>query len=210
MTRFYLNQIEIPAPPPGISSLDQFMKHIEAKHLAPNLIIREISSDGLPLAFEANAKNPAFFLKEFEESQRIEITAATIADIARDSIREALSYLERVEALTPSLAESFQLSPGPEAFDNFKELFNGFYWMNLLLDRLQTNFHISLEELQIQGVSSKEYQARFAAVLKQLIDSQERADFILVSDLLEYEFLPLIPIWKEMFNKLMQKVEAVN
>jgi hypothetical protein len=210
MTRFYLNRTEIPAPPAGISSLNQFLKHIEEKHLPPYLIIREVNLDGLPLANDYNVNDPALFRTQFEQSEKIEVMAATVGEIARDSIREALSFLERAQALTPSLAESFQLSPGHEAFDNFKELLNGFYWMNLLLDRLQTNFRIPLEEILIQDLTCKEHQHKFAALLKQLIDSLERADFILLSDLLEYEFLPLIQTWKEMFNKLIQKVEAAS
>ncbi|MCK7492399.1 MAG: hypothetical protein MZW92_12930 [Comamonadaceae bacterium] len=39
-----------------------------------------------------------------------------------------------------------------------------------------------------------------------MIESHQRSDFNLISDLLEYEVLPYIPAWKEIFGILSQRV----
>ena len=48
------------------------------------------------------------------------------------------------------------------------------------------------------------------SILKQLIDSQERGDVVMLSDLLEYEILPMAPIWREMFLAIEKSVNAAN
>jgi hypothetical protein len=210
MPRFYINEVEIPPPPPDICSFDQFLKHVEDKHLDSKSIIQEINVDGIAVESDEMAEDSCRFSREFGQGQKIAITTTTIGAIAQSSIAEAISYLDRIEAITPSLSISMQSSPGPEDFENLKELYNGFYWLNLLLDRLRVNFSVSLEDIKVQELSANEHQLRFLSVLRQLVDSQERADFILISDLLEYELLPLIPIWKEIFAKMGQSLVAAK
>ena len=44
--------------------------------------------------------------------------------------------------------------------------------------------------------------------MKQLVQSQEKGDLVLISDLLEFEILPMIAVWKEMFLIIQEKVRA--
>jgi hypothetical protein len=133
-----------------------------------------------------------------------------VAEIAFDSIAEALAYLDRVEKLTPSLAESFQFSPGPEAHDNLRHLYEGFHCLSLLLEKLRARFGVNLEDIRIRDIPFREHLQKFASVLKELIGSQEQRDFVLISDLLQYEIYPLIPVWKEMFGIVAEKVRPAG
>jgi hypothetical protein len=45
----------------------------------------------------------------------------------------------------------------------------------------------------------REYHQRFISILKQLVTAQEQEDFVLIGDLLEFEILPIIPVWKALF-----------
>lgn len=207
MTRLFIDEKEI-ASPLNISSLDQILKHVEDVHLPPKSVIRRICVDGLSLLPDALSEDKDGILSQMENRDKVEIFTGTLSEIAHDSIIEAVAYLDRIEAITPSLATSFQISPGPESFENLRQLCDGFYWLNLLLDKLETNFQITLENVLIKERPAREHLQKFIAILKQLIDSQERRDFVLISDLLEYEVLPLVPIWKEIFSFISQKVNA--
>ncbi len=209
MTRFFINEKEI-APPLNASSLDQVLKHVEDAHIPPNSVIRRIRVDGLSLLPDALPENVGEILNQIENRDKIEIFTGTLPEIARDSITEAVAYLDRIETITSSLATSFQVSPGPESFNNLRQLCEGFYWLSLLLDKLEASFQISLEDVFIKEKPAREHLQKFIAVLKQLIDSQERRDFVLISDLLEYEVLPLVPIWREIFSFVSQKVNAAQ
>jgi hypothetical protein len=209
MTRVFINEREI-APPLDISSLDQIVKHVEDVHLAPDSVIRRICVDGLSLFPDVLHEGAREILRQIENRDKVEIFTGTLQEIARDSIMEAMAYLDRIEAVTPSLATSFQVRPGPESFEKLRQLDEGFYWLNLLLDRLKTNFQIPLEDLLVKGKPVLEHLQKFIEALKQLVDSQEKGDFIMISDLLEYEILPLVPVWKEIFSLILQRVNVAQ
>jgi hypothetical protein len=85
-------------------------------------------------------------------------------EIALDSIGQAGEYLDRVEAAIPSLSTAFQTAPSPEAFQHLRQLYEGFYWLNLLLDKLKANFHMNFDDVLVQGflrVSSTKDSLRF-------------------------------------------------
>jgi hypothetical protein len=192
------------------SSFEKLLDHIEEYDLPPNSVIRSIHVDGLPITTNSLKEDSSGIFKEMENRDKVEIVTGTIHEIALDSISEAMDYLDRVETATPSLAAGFQISPGPEAFESLRELYEGFYWLTLLMDKLETNFHLSLDDISIQGMPAREHHQKFISILKQLIDSQERGDFVLVADLLEYEVLPQAPIWKEMFGIMLDKLDVAQ
>ena len=150
MTRLFVNNEEIAVPPPSFSSLQQVIKHVEANLLPPDSVIRQVNLDGLTVDAGNCEENPGLFLGDLTSRGRIEITTCTLKDIALDSIREAESYLERVDNLTPSLAATFRDYPGPEAFENLKQLYDGFYWMSMLLIRLGSVFSINTSATNIK------------------------------------------------------------
>jgi hypothetical protein len=207
MTKFYVNEREI-APPLDVSSLDKVLKQIEEDHLPPNSVVRKIQIDGIPLMSDDIPVNSSGLLQSLQVQEKVEIYTGTLAEIARDSISEALDYLDRIEAATPSLASGFQTYPGPESFEGLRQLYEGLYWLNLLMDKLETGLKISLQNILINNVPAREHHQKFIAVLKQMIDSQEKGDFILIADLLVYEILPLVPIWREMFTVILKKVDG--
>jgi hypothetical protein len=204
MTKYYVNEKEI-APPLDVSSLDKALKEIEVAHLEPNSVVWQVQVDGVPIIPDDFPEAPSDLLQHLDNREKIEIYTGTLNEIARESIAEASTYLDRVEAATPDLASSFQISPGPESFESLRQLYEGLYWLNLLMDKLETSFHISLDNIRIQDVPAREHHQKFISVLKQMIDSHERGDFILIADLLEYEILTLVPVWREMFNIILEK-----
>ncbi len=205
MTRFFVNDREIP-PPLNAVSLEQVLKHVEDVHLPPDSLIRHIEIDGLPFVPNDSSEVQSEIINQIDKRDKVEIFTGTLAEIARHSITEALAYLDRIEAATPSLAESFRVSPRVASFRDLRQLNEGFYWLNLLLDKLRTKYGVDLNEIPIQEASAQEHCHKFISILKQLVESQEKRDFVLISDLLEYEILPLVPVWKELFGVISEKV----
>jgi hypothetical protein len=67
-----------------------------------------------------------------------------------------------------------------------------------------------LDEVIVQGVPAGEHNKKFISVLKQLMDSQEKGDMVLISDLLEYEIAPMVPLWKEMFQIIADRTAVAR
>ena len=194
MTRLFVDEREV-AFPCVVTSLDQLLKHVEATEVAPKYVIHQVHIDGAPVLSEFRTA----VLANIAERERIDIFTTPLEKVVQDSVREAISYLERAESVIPSLAASFQAYPGPEAFENLKQLYEGFYWLNLLLARLEKTGHVAPAETQVRGKVIQQHHEAFAGILRQMVEAQERGDFILISDLLEYEVVPFVSVWKEIF-----------
>ena len=208
MTRFYVNEREI-VPPAGIKSFDEILKHVDGNQLPPNSVVRMVNIDGNPIRDDL-FEDPAGIIKRMENGEKVEIITGTVEEIVHDSLSEAFAYLERAEEGIPALAQNFQTDPGPESFRGLRQLYEGFYWLNLLLSKLSDNFEIPLDDVVVQGVPAGEHHRRFISILKQLMDSQEKGDMVLISDLLEYEIAPMVPLWKEMFQMIADRGVATR
>jgi hypothetical protein len=206
MARLFLDQREIAPPQAGFASLEEIVKHIELSHLPGNSVIRQIHIDGLPITSGEFTNNPAHLFANVNEREKIEVFTGTIWEVARDSVNEAVQYLDRIRALIPSVSSGFQVLPTSESFINLKQLCEGFYWISLLLDRLQTTFRINPETVSIRDINAREHQRRFVSLMKQMVEAQEREDYILISDILDFEVLPSVPVWKEMLEKFGEKI----
>jgi hypothetical protein len=203
MTRLYIDKQEITSLPPDMTSLEQVLKLVEANHLAPRTVIRQVHVDGLPLLSQDQA---SCLPDRIDDREKIEICTGALTDVAAESIREAITYLERVEGATDSLTTSFRTTPGPETFENLKQFYEGFYWLNLLMDRLCSSFEIALDTLQVAGGTAREYHHGLIAAIKAIIEAHERKDFGLVADLMELEVLPLMPKCKNVFLAIQEQI----
>jgi hypothetical protein len=203
MTRLYINKQEITPLPPDLTSLEQVVKLVESDHLSPDTVIRDIQIDGQALIADNRTSE---WPQRIDNREVIEIFTSSLQEVAIDSIQEAVIYLERIENATPSLAKSFRSQFGNQEFENLKHFYEGFYWTNLLLDRLERSFEISMETVFILGSSARQHHLRFAALLKEMIRAHEKREFGLVADLLEYEIAPLLPVWKMIFSAIQDKV----
>jgi len=202
MTRYFINDREIAAPT-NFTSFDQLLKHMEESHLASDTVIRQICVDGNQFTLEA-LKGSA--VDNIENRERVEIFTSPLMEVAKDSIEGALEYLSRVEMLTPALSVKFQDSPDADAFQNLKQLYEGFYCISILLGKLAARYNINLGEAIVRDVRVQEHLGKFISVLKQLIECKQNGDYTLIADILEYEILPEVPIWKDIFDFVLKKI----
>jgi hypothetical protein len=202
MTKYFLNDREI-ATPTNFTSIDQLLKYVEKSHLAPDIVIRRINIDGQPFELDDLSGSS---VNSIENRERIELFTSTLIEVAKDSIAESLEYLSRIEMLVPSLSIKFQDSPDADAFQSLGQLYEGFYFICLLLDKLAKSYHIKLGEAVIQDIPIQGHLEKFISILKQLNECKQNGDYALIADILEYEILPGVPLWKDVFDFVSKKI----
>jgi len=201
MARIYVDALEVPSPPPGLATLADVLKHVEQNYLGPDSVVRQVCIDGAPLVIDDLIHDASAAMARVTFRESIEITTGTLTEVAGESIGEAIAYLRRIEPAILELASGFRDLPGAAEFDSLRQLYEGLYWLNLLLDRLQSAFGVDLGP-GISNAAVHEYQRRFTAILKRLIEAQEGEDYSVIAGVLETEILPLVPIWKAMFEEV--------
>jgi len=204
MTRCYVNgrEVEIPS---DFSAFDQKLKYVEDRFLEPSAIIREVHVDGIPLAPESFRNDDGSYSR-IRDCEKIEIFTGTLAEIAVESIIGAQEYLIKIENAVPALAVKFQDCPESEDFGNLRSLCEGFYFLSILLDKLAGGYQLKLDEIIVRGGSISEHLQKFAGIVKQLNEVQEKQEYLLIADTIEYEILPIVPVWKEIFEAISQKI----
>ena len=204
MTRYYINGKEIEIPQ-GLSSFDQLLKHIEDKCLESTDIIRKINVDDRSFTMESlGGDNDDLNLDG--DWEKVEIITGTLAEIAGESLAGAQEYLVKIENAAPALALKFQDFPESEDFSNLGSLCEGFYFLSILLDKLASGYQLKLNEIIVRGVSAQEHMLKFADIVKQLNEAQEKQEYLLIADTIEYEILPIVPVWKDIFETVSRIV----
>ena len=69
---------------------------------------------------------------------------------------------------------------------------------------------MELNEIIVRGVSVREQIVKFSDAVQQLYDAQEKQEYLLIADTIEYEILPFVPIWKDIFEAVLQKIGLTN
>ena len=200
MTRYYVNDREVEITS-DFSSFDQMLKYVEDRHIDPTAVIREVHVDGRPIAPESIHEDDGSFNRA-GGWEKIEIFTGTLAEIAVESIAGALDYLVKIENAAPALAVKFQDFPEAEDFGNFRSLCEGFYFLCILLDKLAIGYQLKLNEIIVRDISLSEHLKKFADIVNQLNEAQEKQEYLLIADTIEYEILPIVPVWKEIFETI--------
>lgn len=208
MTRVFLNQTEVSGLPTGLLSLDAIIRHLEVNFLQPDTVIRQIHLDGQPVIQDTREATEVCLRTSLEGREKVEVFTGSVHDISRESIVEAIHYLNRVEAITPSICVSFRASPTGESYQMLRQLYDGFYWVHLLVDRLKATFGERVTQSVGGNPQLADLTTNFRSVLRKLIQAQENEDFILISDLLEYGLLPLVPQWRSTLEAMAVAVGA--
>ncbi len=203
VTRLFIDKQEIGPVPPEVKSLAQVLNLVETTHLSPDTVIRQVHIDGLPVV-PVDQATP--WPESLGSCEKIEVFTGTLREIAVDSISEAVGYLDRVEYALPMLASSFRSTASLYELENLKQFYEGFYWVNLLMDRLEKSFQTPLESLSVSGGTAREQHIKLGSVLKGIIEAHEQKDFGLVADLLEFEIAPLVPTCKNVFEAMHARI----
>jgi len=201
MTQYFVDNREISAPFDA-SSLDQVLKYVERLHFkSTDAVIRQVRVDGQSIVPETPES-----VMQSGDWEKVEIFTGTMGEVAHESIGGAMEYLGKLEELIPALSLKFQDIPESYDFGDLRNLCEGFFFINMLLEKLFTGYQISLDQTVVQGFSVREHLRKFIGVLNQLNESQEQGNYLMIADTLEYEILPFISVWKDVFEKISGKV----
>lgn len=131
---------------------------------------------------------------EERESEKVESLASILTNLIQyiDSIQiklqkgfeitktELLDMIEHGSNVLPEIAESFQLGQDRKAFEGIHTIIN-------LLENCSIYFKTRLPELKNKDVRVSELYEDLNSILGEVVEAFEKADFVLIGDLMEYE-----------------------
>jgi len=120
------------------------------------------------------------FMEEKNEKQALDIFATSE------------EYLPRLAKGLAAIAELIQSGQEAEASGYFVQAVEGLRWLALVLQKLNS-------QLLYQGSqrSLNEEIEKLGEILSSLLNAWENSDYVLISDLLEYELAPFVQLIKD-------------
>jgi len=173
--------------------------HNVLSNLPANRIVTRILLDGKQLAQipqDALTTEGGGGIKELEiRTVDREIWSINGFDIA-------ISSLERVQKSLIRVAELFREENKSQANQFFVHCVDGLerFFEALMITRCARGLDFNLVSYEGRKLSQIEHE--FAGILKTIIDSQERRDFIDIADRVEYELIPNLSTWMKALNQL--------
>ncbi|WP_029894039.1 hypothetical protein [Desulfohalovibrio reitneri] len=135
-----------------------------------------------------------------DEVRSLEIVTAPMSDMAVSVTRELYKVITLMDKGARQVSELFRQADDAEALDMFQDLLDVtrdfFNIVGVLRDEYSLKDHKRLGEA-IEELSN---------LFTEMVEVTENEDWVLVSDLLEYEYVPAVQRWKSVIAQLREDI----
>ena len=135
-----------------------------------------------------------------QEIEKVEIKTVPIREMAVNITRELYKVINLMSKGSRQIADLFRQADDMEALDMYQDLLEVTKDFLGMIGILRSEFNLQ----DIPGLESS--LKKLSELFSEMVDVQENEDWILLSDLLEYEFLPLVEEWKKIVAFIQDEI----
>jgi hypothetical protein len=129
----------------------------------------------------------------------IEITTETPVRLVGKILDEGQNYIDGLRDCLMKVAGHF--TAGSEcADDSFAEAVQGLQWFVQMTDFIECTLNLDFQKLSRNGRPVAEYVNSLNGILQEIVNAQEGFDPVLLADILEYDLVPHLEEWKEIYT----------
>jgi hypothetical protein len=139
------------------------------------------------------------------EIGRLDVTTESSVDLALETLAEGGNYLGELRSFLLQTADSYRAGDETKGKELFVELINGLEWFVKIALMAELHLQVDFAETFCAGRTLTESVERFNRILLEIIAAQEQRDWVLLTDLLEYELAPQLELWREIFAMLRSR-----
>ena len=139
-----------------------------------------------------------------QEIEKVEIRTVPKSEMAVNITRELYKVINLMNKGSRQIADLFRQADDMEALDMYQDLLEVTRDFLGMIGILRIEFKLQ----DIPGLESS--LNKLSELFSEMVDVQENEDWILLSDLLEYEFLPLVEEWKKIVAYIQDEIERMK
>ncbi len=139
---------------------------------------------------------------EIDEINSVEVRSVPVADMAIDISGELGKVVSLMEHGSRRVAELFRQAEDAEALEVYQDL------MDVTRDFLNMVGVLRGESLQQTVPGFDAAAEEVSSLFTEMVEVLENEDWILLADLLEYEFIPAMSRWQGVVNTLRESFQA--
>jgi len=202
MLKVYINGNQIPLELPiGLPEIFNVVQHSDLI-MKKSWVIRDVIIDGELLSDDQLKRKGSDF--DLSGKSKIEFVLESQVQILANAINDGKIAGMLLSKKLIDIASELKTGATSTALHNLADVIDQmkyyFEYLKYLFNNGQEKFHSSLVNWPGQG-------DHILKILSQIINSQENADWVLLSDLLEYELAPQIEQISCILDLAMQRVE---
>jgi len=141
---------------------------------------------------------------ETREIASVEIRSVPVAEMAMSISRELYKVVQIMSEGSRKVAELFRQADDSEALETYQDLLEVIRDFLGMIGVLRNEF--SLQEQKVSNEAVEE----ISSLLGEMTEVMENEDWILLADLLEYEFLPAVDKWKQVIHLIREDIKSVK
>ncbi len=141
---------------------------------------------------------------ELDSVETIEVTTMATSDMAIEITRELYKVVTLMAEGGKSVAELFRQADDAEALETYQDLLDVTRNFLAMIGLLRNEY--SLKDHKAYVDAAEEMTNLFTEMTEVL----ENEDWILLADLLEYEFLPAVEKWKKVIAQLREDIRTAK
>ncbi len=139
---------------------------------------------------------------ETSSIQKVEIKSVAVSDMAVSITTELEKVVHIMSRGGRQVAELFRQADDSEALELFQDLLDVTQNFMRMIGVLREEFDLS-KSTEFNAASQE-----ISGVLSEVSEVLENEDWILMADLLEYEFIPTVEKWDKVVSKLRQDIQG--
>jgi hypothetical protein len=134
-----------------------------------------------------------------EAIRSIEITTESPDCLAGKFLAESLDFIEDLQNHLTQVAGHFTSGSGC-ADASFAEGIQGLQWFVQMTDFIEGTLRLDFRDLSLNGKAVGAYVNILNCILHEIVNAQEASDPLLLAEILEYDLVPHLDDWKEIYN----------
>jgi hypothetical protein len=179
--------------PPGFS-LGEIIDKLTDQKISQDRVITTVRVNGKELIEDENGLFPDLPGGEIES---LELHTEQSLVMALRGIEDAKTYLDRLIEGVEKTVELFRIGEDTKSQDQYGLCLEGLNWFIQVLKGVGQVLELDYQSVLLNRVSIQSYIENLDHIIREMLTAQSDEDWVLLSDLLEYELLPAIQCWKD-------------
>jgi hypothetical protein len=171
-------------------SLSEVISSIESDCAKRGEVVCEININGMVLTEEQELK---FAKSDVEEIKQLTIKVSGLGDLLDDSLVAIWQYIPEMARISLSASDKFRKDELEQGCASLSSIIQGSSWLVDMFTQLRSNRIIALKGLSEEQWSRNE--VTLLDVTKQMSQALERKDYVLLADVLEYDWITVLQDW---------------
>src|ERR1039457_3882774 len=139
--------------------------------------------------------------RELESSRTITLNENAVLEVLSDGS----NFIAELRSFISATVEFYRIGNEIKGGEHLLSLIEGLEWVVNLTDRIGTLLKVDFSGTCMDGRTLTESVESLNVLLLEIVTAQEQRDWVLLSDLLEYELEPQLGLWQEVFGMLRKR-----